>query len=522
MASIATRRRLLGSWPFIASVATLLLNDHVLKARFPGWWTGKLSDVAGVAMVALAASVLLGARAGVSTAALGFCALKTVPGVAELARPILGGVTLRDTSDLVALIVLLPVGWWMVRRVEQRVSTESRDVSERGSDFIATARQGVTAAVPILASVVAVVATTATSCSPDPAAFRLVVVGDSVFAEIDRINGNLWLGSNDGGNTWNKQPQPASASALPAAPDEYGQREPVGPTEACVSNDDCFRLVERRRIERQSTDVAPTTVFSLTDAEYQAIGGGCTNNDLGVLSSVVVVRGNVIATLGADGVVVGTPDGRWTRINITRFGIPTPPSGALAASTVFGPLAAIPIALIFRRRFPSWRLTSVAAIACSIGLAGLLTLLIQGEPGPTRWLWPFGPVAAIGSLTLGLRSRRSRPGSMPPWPGIGQSDWPSHPPRFPVVIVSTFVAHQQRRSELLTALEQMSRLTAQCQGCIRCDVEYDNDDPLRLRMIERWASGEHRAARPDTDLARSLADDVARLVTQPVSTQRVP
>jgi quinol monooxygenase YgiN len=521
MAAIAMRWRVLGSWPFVTSVAILLINDHVLKARFPGWWTGKLSDVAGVAMVGLAASVLLGMRSGVVTAALGFGALKTMPGVAELLRPVLGGVTLRDTSDLIALVVLLPVSWWMVRRVKPRVSTESRDVSVRG-DFIASARQGVTAAVSILASLVAVFATTATACSPEPAAFRLVVVGDAVFAEIDGTIDDRWLMSNDGGITWDEQLRPASASALPEATDMYGPREPLGPTEACLSLDDCFRLVDRRRIERQSTIAQSMTVFSLTDAEYQAFRVGCTNSDLGALSSIVAVQGNVIATLGADGVVVGTPDGRWTRINITRFGIPTPPSRALVVSTVFGPLAAIPIALIFRRRFPSWRLTSVAAIVCSVGLTGLLTLVMLGEPGPTRWLWPFGPVAALGSLALGLRLRRSRPGSMPPWPGIGQRDWPSHPPRFPVVIVSTFVAHQQTRSELLTALEQMARLTAQCHGCIRCDVEHDNDDPLRLRMIERWASGEHRAARPDTELARSLADDVARLVAQPVSTQRVP
>jgi len=33
----------------LAAVALLVLNDHLLKARFPGWWTGKLSDFAGLA-----------------------------------------------------------------------------------------------------------------------------------------------------------------------------------------------------------------------------------------------------------------------------------------------------------------------------------------------------------------------------------------------------------------------------------------------------------------------------------------
>ena len=32
----------------LGSVVLLVLNDHVLKARWPSWWTGKLSDVAGL------------------------------------------------------------------------------------------------------------------------------------------------------------------------------------------------------------------------------------------------------------------------------------------------------------------------------------------------------------------------------------------------------------------------------------------------------------------------------------------
>jgi hypothetical protein len=43
----------LTSWPFILCLATLLLNDWWLKAAYPGWVSGKLSDFAGVAIVAL-------------------------------------------------------------------------------------------------------------------------------------------------------------------------------------------------------------------------------------------------------------------------------------------------------------------------------------------------------------------------------------------------------------------------------------------------------------------------------------
>lgn len=32
----------------LAALVALILNDHVLKANWPGFWTGKLSDLAGV------------------------------------------------------------------------------------------------------------------------------------------------------------------------------------------------------------------------------------------------------------------------------------------------------------------------------------------------------------------------------------------------------------------------------------------------------------------------------------------
>ena len=42
----------------LGAVALLLLNDHVFKARWPSWWTGKLSDVAGLVMFPLVLQAL--------------------------------------------------------------------------------------------------------------------------------------------------------------------------------------------------------------------------------------------------------------------------------------------------------------------------------------------------------------------------------------------------------------------------------------------------------------------------------
>lgn len=41
------------TWPFITFLALLLINDCFLKAAYPGWITGKLSDFSGIAIICL-------------------------------------------------------------------------------------------------------------------------------------------------------------------------------------------------------------------------------------------------------------------------------------------------------------------------------------------------------------------------------------------------------------------------------------------------------------------------------------
>jgi hypothetical protein len=124
------------------ALATLIVNDHVLKLRYPGWVTGKLSDIAGMVFFPLfllavieMAGRLLGAAqfrrdrvllmCALATAIV-FCAVKTwAPatsfyelGLGLLQWPlragiaILGGVSpgavarvvlVRDGTDLVAV-----------------------------------------------------------------------------------------------------------------------------------------------------------------------------------------------------------------------------------------------------------------------------------------------------------------------------------------------------------------------------------------------------------------------------------
>ncbi len=56
---------MLGRPCFLSFVVVLAVNDHILKARFPGTVTGKLSDFAGPLMVATVIAVVAGRNAAV-------------------------------------------------------------------------------------------------------------------------------------------------------------------------------------------------------------------------------------------------------------------------------------------------------------------------------------------------------------------------------------------------------------------------------------------------------------------------
>lgn len=170
---------------FFAAVALLALNDHVFKAAWPGWVTGKLSDFAGLVVVATLVSVVLGHRLGTVIAGLGFVGLKTVPGVAELVAPLLGGVTLRDPSDLIALLVL--PGLWSV------LARERADQSSRN-------RRGW----QVMGLVAGLLATTATSQAPTDVVQSIGWLDGAFYATVPLSDGfgHKHLKSTDGGRTW--------------------------------------------------------------------------------------------------------------------------------------------------------------------------------------------------------------------------------------------------------------------------------------------------------------------------------
>jgi hypothetical protein len=108
----------------LASIALLVVNDHVLKSAYPGFITGKLSDFAGLAFfpvlswsaleiawrrcASFAESVVV-----VVVVGLLFAATKTIEPAADAYRAIVGALRgassvrfARDPTDLIALAAL--------------------------------------------------------------------------------------------------------------------------------------------------------------------------------------------------------------------------------------------------------------------------------------------------------------------------------------------------------------------------------------------------------------------------------
>ena len=129
----------------LASIAVLLINDHVLKSRYPGWITGKLSDIAGLVFFPLLLRALVAPwqrrdlLAGcIAATGLGFTAVKLWQPATTLCEFVLGALqwpfgvlatgefapitpvdVVRDPTDLLALPALA-ITWWIGRGVVPR------------------------------------------------------------------------------------------------------------------------------------------------------------------------------------------------------------------------------------------------------------------------------------------------------------------------------------------------------------------------------------------------------------------
>lgn len=388
-------------WVLVCAVV-LVANDHVFKARWPGWWTGKLSDFAGVAVVGALLAVLLGRTAGVWSTALGFALLKTVPGVAEVAAPVLGGVTSRDATDLVGLVVLVAVH----RALGQVDRVPSGTAAQLGESSVEVTRRGravASASLPVLTAVVALAGTTATSCAPDPAIVEVRSDGSTILARVSdnglgASHGDHWVASDDDGRTWRRVEDPPGWVAVGA--ETQKMRAAGAPSIAC-GVERCVRARDRGMLESAQPGVWEwSTDRTLSDHEVEAVAGHCGGSRRGVLTSITALEPSpaggdrFAASFGARGVFVWADGGPW--VAATWPGAPSTNEadrGDVVAVVAGWGAAALLLSWLPPRRSPwqAWLRTAIllggvvgavmAVVAVSFGGWSARILVVAGGTG---------------------------------------------------------------------------------------------------------------------------------------------
>ncbi len=409
----------------VGAVAILAVNDHVLKARGPNLITGKLSDIAGLFVMAVVAAVLVGphrrrrSALAVASIGLGFAALKLAPAVALAAAPVLGGVTTTDPTDLVALAVLYPAH--QLVRSQRTPLGPVRSQRTRAPEILATT----------LALTAGTFSVTATSCLEAERVTGFALVPDGVVAGVgDPLShgppedGYL---STDGGETWTVYQPPGNAVA-PAL---------VQRTEICLADTRCFRVVDDNRVEEQDgPNGSWHTAFAFTDEQIRRMelrSDSCSGRgDPAQMFAFVTPTGptspsdpnrpTVLVAMGSQGILRLDPDDqtgtRWDRL----------PVGSAEPLSLRGPawladLSKLPILfllitpalyLVHRTRRPRRQRIVLAAVATVVAaVIGLATLGVVIVTLGTADYAVFGTsvavlstVAFIVSLAIALRPPR--------------------------------------------------------------------------------------------------------------------
>ncbi len=415
---------------FLVSILLLVVNDHVLKDTWPGFVTGKLSDVAGVAMVAIGLTALVRRPAiAFAITALGFGLLKTVPIAAVWAAPMLGGVTRTDPSDALALGVLVPLWGWVKRPVTS--------ASQRSAWLLP---------VRIVAVGCAVFATTATSCEGE-GVLGLATLDGVIYA----ITVTDAYESADGGATWR-------LSSLSGDDQRFARRYPDTLTD-CIGPADCVEIVDARSdgLAVLTIDVVQgaerRSILAVTAAERRAlltvVNAPCGDGIFHAISAVDRADGeHAVVAMGAAGVLHHRPDQTWEWVTVGGYGlrsdqvadepfgftarsiVPTSswdrwPVGLVTLLLALGPVsvafAIIPITRLARRhhRDPAVGIVTCVVVAAGLGVVSLFVFTFVGgfgDRGDAAVGSVFVALAAVGTVAplLGWYGRPRRPGDWRP------------------------------------------------------------------------------------------------------------
>ncbi|MFI6505022.1 hypothetical protein [Nonomuraea typhae] len=385
----------------------LFINDHVLKQAWPGFVTGKLSDVAGLIVAPALLSLLLLRRADLTATLLTgtlFTLVKTTHTGAELASQawtLAAGPSriLADPTDLLALPALA-LAWWIRNHSHQM-----------------TRRWQIAIGVPLA---VLSVAATGADGGP-PSAHAVQIQGPAVVVYEERLH--TALRSTDGGRTWTPW-EPGDEPPHPAA----------GPRSGCVPKQPqrCYWAPEDTLKVMRSDDASVTWTteweISAGRAEVLQRAHGVRPASLS-LAVQATPRGHVVVVAnGRDGIAVRDEDGKWTRYGYTYDG-----SGLLTAQAtsldggdyvteelaggVLGGLFVIIAGLMIAARTPVLRW-----LVPAIGLVGAVFSLpsFYGFGGVHLLLWPVAIACLVGALVAAaIAAGMAKIGASATWRVLG-------------------------------------------------------------------------------------------------------
>lgn len=401
---------------FTGAVALLAINDHLLKSHFPSWITGKLSDFAGIFVVAVLFGLLMRRPYLASFfTGLGFTAIKLSGLAAVLVAPILGGVTRQDPSDLLALVFLWPAALFLRKSLGHGADRPRVRPLLLGASAIAT-----------------LLALTATSCLSAPVLEAFTIDDNGrVFA---RIRGEpegyvgetrtlRWAVSEDAGLTWQPSSRPPGVEATVRR-------------EVCDERR-CFRLLDGSRVQERSGHGPWRTSFAFSSEEARRLNLRLSCSS-GVLSAVdmrslmLVPQGEeatVLVAMGAQGVLRRTSGGGWERRAVLDLE-PLPLHGpSWLAALRFSPLllgALTLVVLVLAASRSGWQRGLLVLLVGGVGavslllLAGILSFLGVDYvlAGPPVAILSAG--AFVATLVLSLRDRSKRLTDFVP--GRGEED----------------------------------------------------------------------------------------------------
>ncbi|MEU4778884.1 hypothetical protein [Micromonospora sp. NPDC023633] len=318
----------LGHPATVAALVLLVANDHLLKAAFPGFVTGKLSDVAGLLLAPPLVAVLLtlvvprlparvAVAFGLGLVAAGFTAVKSIgyaaAGASALWSAVSGPSLVRaDRTDLLALPALA-LAWWVWSRARRE------PVRRRSARLVRL----------LVLLPAATLAVAATSAVHHPDAVRAAVLDERLAAGTGHSYANqafgsapTWRLSDDGGATW-RDPTRGENEAL------TGARGPVaGPFSRSCSTATptrCYRPVPGRLAVEQSDDAGRSwrPAWGATEAQRAVLrrqypDPGPRGERIATQELTVRDTGDgrhvVLVANGRDGFAVRRPDGSWERL----------------------------------------------------------------------------------------------------------------------------------------------------------------------------------------------------------------